>query len=289
MRQTSNLRLLCGLFCAALIVSIAFGPGGGAAFASEPAKVVTLSGDMAAILRTLFKPSVPVLVTGAGEEVVAIVFDEDPDEAARLSGELFTTEPVEGCVGEGQALACCDTTNGTMVLSATYEDQSGWVQMGELCTVPGLEAVDYIPVPEEVTRKLNESFGVDDCFMELAGEGGVPLVLVNAPSEDNPLWPWCFSLLADAEGTSPTFAGAPTQGALWLASSIARRAVLRPNPSIIPAKHVTDPPPPPRCRSSRPPGCDSESYKICSDEVAHWYKKNSEGDWCYKSTECGPC
>jgi hypothetical protein len=270
------------------MVSIAFGPGGRTAFAAEPAKVVTLSGDIAVILHTLYKPPVPVLVTGAGEEVVAIVFDEVPVEAARLSENLFTTESVEGCVGAGP-LACCNTKSGTMVLSATYDGQNGWVQMGELCAVPGLEAVDYIPVPEGMTRELNESFGVDDCFMELAGEGGVPLVLVNAPSEDSPLWSWCFSLLADAQETLPTLAGVPAEGTVWLTSAIARRVVSRPNPSIIPAKHVTHPPPPPRCQSRRPDGCMAESYKICSGKVAHWYKKNLLGDWCHKSTTCGPC
>ena len=108
---------------------------------------------------------------------------------------------------------------------------------------------DFDSALGEVSRALNASFGINSCFMEIADANGNPQVLVNAPSSDSPIWAYCFMAVAGAEEALPTLAGAPAQGgALWLTSSIIRRAVLRPNPSIIPAKH--------KCAYLPPPNTD---------------------------------
>ena len=251
MQQALNLRARFSILFAAVVVLASSGTIGSAA-AEEPvgpAKVGILSGDVAALLRIQNHPAQPVLVAGAGENVVAIVFDEDPQNAAALPDELFSTDPVENCVGTGP-VACCDSNTGMMVLSATYGGENGWLQMGELCTATKAN-VDFVAVPEEVSRELNARFGIDYCFMELADAEGNPRVLVNAPSSDSPLWAYCFIPLTDAEEALRTLARAPEQAdALWRRSSIMPRAVLRSNPAIIPATHVVSSPPPPKTQSA---------------------------------------
>jgi hypothetical protein len=284
-------------FASAIIVSSSCGAGDATEVNSspegEPAQLVTLSGPAAEALRGLFDPVVPVLVAGAGSGVVAIVFDQDPLEAERLRDELFFDDPVEGCSRDG-AIACCNKKTGEMVLSVTFGGRGGWVRLGELCEAPVAEeagGVEFLPVPEELSRALSASHGVDYCFMDLPDAGGTPRVLVNAPSPDSPLWTYCFMQLADANGTPEFRAGAPLQGGeLWLASSIVRRSVAQADSPIILAKHPYAPPPP-RCRLSNPPHCNSEGikYKRCHPDLHHWYKKDrtvSYIRWCQSKTEC---
>ena len=247
MRRTSNAGTRSGILFTAVVVLASSGAIGSSASATQPASLVILSGEAAALLQVQNSPARPLLVAGGGGNVFAIAFDEDPNRAAVLPGELFSTNSVENCVGDGP-VACCDRDKGMMVLSATYNGQNGWVQMGELCEAPDIEAVDFVPVPEEVSSELNAKFGVDYCFMELADANGIPRVLVNAPSSDSPIWSYCFMLLTAAEQALPTLAQAPARGgAPWLTSLI----MLRATSPIIPAAHPSAPPPP-RCQSATP-------------------------------------
>ena len=259
----------------------------------EPAQLVTWSGPSAEALRGLFNPVVPILVAGAGSGVVAIVFDQDPLGADRLRDELFFDDPVEGCPRDGP-FACCDKERGEMVLSVSYGEQAGFVRLGELCVSPIAEeagGVEFLPVPEELSRELSARFDVNDCFMDLADAMGTPRVLVNAPSPDSPLWPACFMHLTDADETPKFRAGAPLQSAeIWLASSIMQRSAPPASSSIILTTHPYAPPPP-RCRLSNPRFCndDGTTYKRCHPDLRHWYKKDktvSYVRWCQSTTTC---
>jgi hypothetical protein len=283
MQLTWSLWRRYGFLLALWIIPAGFIVTGASVSAAQPAQLVTLSGDVAALLRTLYKPIVPVLVAGAGDNVVAIVFHEDPDEVARLREDLFSTEAVEGCAGDGP-IACCDMEIGEMVLSATDGGQSGWVRMGEKCEIPGLEEVEFRAVPAEATSELNRSFGINTCFMELAGAGGKPLVLVNAPSQDSPLWEYCLRIVAGAEGILPGHAQAPAQGAaIWLTSSTTWRAMLPATSPVILAATLDS------CQSQKPANCKDKGYAVCAKVDDHWYKKNDQGKWCKLSTTCDPC
>jgi hypothetical protein len=169
MPRTSNVHARSGILSAAVIVLASSWAIGSPASAAEPAKVVIPYGEVAALLQLQYHPAQPVLRAGAGDNVVAILFDEDPNRAA---------------------------------------------------------------------------------------------------------------------------AEAPAQGgALWLTSSIIRRAVLRPNPSIIPARHRCPTPPPPNTQSAAPAGCQTvTNQRTCSRRLAHWYTYNTTTAlWVYQTTTCGPC
>ena len=106
MPRTSNVHARSGILSAAVIVLASSWAIGSPASAPEPAKVVILHGKVAALLQRQNHPAQPVLIAGAGDNVVAILFDEDPNRAAALPGELFSTDPVVDCVGDGP-VACC--------------------------------------------------------------------------------------------------------------------------------------------------------------------------------------
>jgi hypothetical protein len=281
MRLTSNLQIRRGSLCAAVIVLASSGAIGPLASAGEPAKLYILSGEVAALLQQQNNPAQPVLRGAAGEDMVVILFDANPERAAELPDELFSTDPVPCSEG----VTCCDPKKGVMVVNATYNNQIGWVETGELCEPPDTEPAPLVGVPEELSDELNRSFGIDYCFMEIAAADGSPRVLVNAPSQDSPLWAYCLRTVSDAERTLPAPHRAPAQGgALWLASSIMGRVRLQaPSPIIL----VAD------CQRQTPAFCPgipgTTSAKICVGANDRWYTLNDQNKWCKSSSTCGPC
>jgi hypothetical protein len=299
MRRLSNILPRSSCLAAALIISVACGSA--TAIAQPATPICILKGPAAAILFDLFKPNANTLVltAGAGDEPMPVFAARDDSEDALLNGELFSTAPVEGCDLDG-GIACCNSAigngegGGEMVLRASYEGEVGWLRMGELCAAPTAverAGVDFFSVPELVSRELNAQCGVDHCFMEMSDDNGTPLVLVNAPSKNSPLWVYCLMQLADADDSSRTRAHAPAQsGTVWLTSSTIGRSVLGANSPIIPAKHKSSPPPPPKCQSADPAHCNTGSeitYKRCQPNVLHWYKYyDDDEEWCQLTSKC---
>lgn len=273
MRRTSDLTNRLAMVCSAMVLAAS---GVASAENLEPAQLVTLSGDAAAELQMTFSPAVPVLVAGAGENVVAIVFDENPEEARTVLESLFSDAPVEGCSLDG-AVACCDTATGEMVLSVSYGGRRGWAQLGQQCdAIATKDGYDLVPLSEEVSQQLAAQHQVDSCFMEMVYGDGTPFVLVNAPSRESSLWIYCLKHVMDATEQPRHWVGGPSEsGPYWLVASLRQR--LPAMSPIIPARHHGPPPAP--CILLYDfyhipyPGVNPNNYR-CHYNSRHWFRRD---------------
>ena len=236
---------------AAALTAIIAWPPEAAASNGDAAEVVQLSGDVAKFLRDTYQPVVPVMVAVAGEQLLAVVFDEDEGQIPTLLEQLFVpssfqlaVQPLSGPACDPETgVTCCETSNGRTVLGATLYQQSGWIRLGEQCKAPSNGAgVPFIPISEEVSNALSAQLGIYSCFMELATDDYRARVLVNAPSRDSWHWDYCFRRLAEVDGTARILADAsPESDVLWWAPSVAERRSIS---HIILAGHHGSPPPP---------------------------------------------
>lgn len=244
----------------------------------NPARLVELSGEPAAKLAA-FEPAEPVLVARADESVVAVVFSEDQAEIAPLLERLLVSE-VPGCgrggwfgreapVGREGAVACCDPETGTFVLNS----KRGWLRMGERCEPsyaeertahddsydPDVPGVAFVAVEPALSQVLEDLFGIDYPYMQLAETDGMSRALVNGP-------------LPVAE--------------LRLPPPIMQRAGRQAGSQMILASHREPPPSGDGCVSSID-DCDRDGSKRCRERWKHWYYKDRfSGDWCEMPSEC---
>ena len=261
---------------------------------SDPARLVELSGEPAKRLAE-HQFAEPVLVAGADEGVVAVVFSEEATDIPRLLETLLVPE-VEGCgrggwfgregwIGREGPVQCCDRATDTFVLNS----ERGWIRTGESCAPLGAEerttaneadpsrtyddpearGIEFVPVDRpaqpqdprvstELSQLLRHRFGIDHPRMQLAEANGSARALVNGPLPGQPPL---------AQGSSEPQAGS----------------------QVILAGHRPGyPTPPGGCTDDDINRCSLGGEAYCRKKYKHvYYQDESDEEWCEFSPTCG--
>jgi hypothetical protein len=247
---------------------------------SDPALVGQLYGDPAAKLADTYQPATPVLVAGADDHVVAIVFSKEQADLAPLLDELLIDEVEdcgsggwfgrEGWIGRDGAVLCCNPATNSFVINS----ERGWLHTGERCDAsdanddaanadsngeyePGIE---FVQVDPQLSQLLEDVFGVNYRFMTLVGPDKEARALVNGP----------------LPGQEHTFSDSTMQFPKIMASS-----------QIIPAGHKK-PTPAGGCVSSLGESCTTGGSGRCRKNYWHvYYKDIGSNQWCHFPPQCG--
>jgi hypothetical protein len=252
---------------------------------SDPARLAQLSGEPAKRLAA-FEPAAPVLVAGADESVVAVVFSEDETDFPRLLEMLLVPE-VEGCgrggwfgregwVGRAGPTQCCDRETGTFVLNSSR----GWLRTGESCAPVNADerttadeedpsrtyddpeglGIEFVQVDPELSQLLEKRFGINYDFMQLAQADGSARALVNRQLPSPP--PLALPMMQGGSGGQ--------RGS-----------------EVILAKHIR-PRPQGGCTSDDINRCSLGGKAFCRKPHKHvYYQDESNGDWCEFKPTCG--
>jgi len=247
----------------------------------DPALLGELSGDPAATLAS-FDAEKPVLVARAHDDVIAVVFDQDPARIPPLLDDLLVPE-IEGCgsggwfgrdgwIGREGPVLCCDAAKRSFALNT----ESGWLYTGESCDPadvgqdvadkdasngrpddPYDDGIPYEQADEQLSRDLEQVFGIDYRFMLLSQRGGNARALVNGPLPDEEL--------SQSKIQDPGLTGSSR---------------------VIPASHK-NPPPAGGCTSNLGPSCSTGGDGKCRKSHKHiYYKYGDSNRWCEFPPTC---
>jgi hypothetical protein len=244
---------------------------------SDPARLVELSGEPAKRLAE-HQFAEPVLVAGADQGVIAVVFSEDQADIPRLLETLLVAE-VESCgrggwfgregwIGREGPVQCCDRATDTFVLNS----ERGWIRTGESCAPPRADeppGIKFVPVDRPAQRPdsrvstglsqlLRDRFGINRVFMQLAEADGSARALVNGPVPGQPPL---------AQGSSEPEVGS----------------------QVILAGHRPGyPTPPGGCTDDDIDRCSLGGEAYCRKRYKHvYYQDESDEEWCEFSPRCG--